>query len=97
MTLNIYDLEGKKLLRTIEPDGEPARLAVKNIPNADIDGLPVQETVYGEPSELPEGNETYYIVSTLYRTRSLRADLLSPGQAVRDASGNQIGCKGLIR
>jgi hypothetical protein len=52
-------------------------------------------TTFGEVTGLPAQEEgVVLLVSMLVRTASGRADLVSPGDLVRDENGNPLGCKG---
>lgn len=99
MTINIYDEAGEELLLTLEPEGEPARVEVRLVSLKKLNGLiPLNLVTYGEPGELPPFEAgTFYIVSTLYRSRSLRHDLYSPGRLVRSEDGVPVGCRGLVQ
>lgn len=61
---------------------------------AAIEGLPVEEVVYGEIEGLPEPQEgTFYIVSGLVAAaaaREGRKDCLAPGGLVRDAENGSL-------
>ncbi len=57
--------------------------------------LPLYRTNYGKVEGLPaQQSGIFYIVSGLVLSASDRTDLLAPGELVRDAAGNPIGCKG---
>lgn len=57
--------------------------------------IPLVFGVYGDTLNLPiSQKDTYFIVSALVRTgNSMRKDLISPSDLVRDEKGNIIGCK----
>lgn len=61
---------------------------------AEIDGIPISSTTWGETNDVPDYMEgTYYIVSQLVKNAlPKRKDLLVPKGAVRDDKGNVIGC-----
>mgnify|MGYP000713538661 CR=1 FL=1 len=90
-------------LMTIKPSGDVATISTNSSIERYISAnnflkIPVATTTYGEPSELPaEQPDTLYIVSSLYRTRNPRHDLVSPGPLKRDADGNPIGTQSLIQ
>ena len=89
----------------VEPSGVSARCdetreIIATIPSGLGDwGIPVYRVVYGEVSGLPAPElGTIYIVSMrLAQAVPERHDVCFPGEAVRDASGNIIGCIGLSR
>ena len=55
-------------------------------------------TTFGEVTGLPNyQSDTLLIVSAVVRSVAFnRPDLASPGELVRDAGGNVVGCRGLI-
>lgn len=63
-----------------------------------VDGIDLYRPVFGEITGLPEYSKgTYLLVSAMVREAlPLRSDLISPGQLLRDDSGNVIGCLGLV-
>lgn len=85
--------------RTVPPSGTVARCAEVTTSVGNIDGIELISRSYGEVTDLPAPQpETYYIVSALVRAAlPERADLLSPGDVIRDADGKIIGAKNLIR
>lgn len=62
-----------------------------------VEGIEIFVTNFGVTKDLPDEIEgTYLVVSRMVLDANPdRADLLSPGAAVRDDKGNIIGCKGL--
>lgn len=90
-------------LATLEPSGTVARATETVTPAALIDGIPTTRTSYGAVEGLPAPVDgTWYVVSSLaadaaHRSGRTTADLLVPGQPVRDAAGRVIGCQSLIR
>jgi hypothetical protein len=83
---------------SIPPSGEVARVSSKSVPVKEVAGVQIVQTTFGEVVGLPAAAEgTYYVVSALVRTAlPSRTDLLSPGDLVRDATGNVVGCRNLI-
>jgi hypothetical protein len=76
----------------------PARVAVTLQPAGALgDGTPLVRATYGEIQGLPPPvTGTSLIVSRAIAAASPgRGDLLVPGDLVRDASGNVIGCRAL--
>lgn len=86
--------------RTIEPSGQVARCQEWTLPAGTFDGIVLIRREYGAVEELPEyvhksGN--LYIVSMMVRQAlPERIDLASPGDLIRDESGQIIGCKNLV-
>lgn len=83
----------------VPPSGQVARIASTKAP-VEVEGCPVPlSTVrWGAPEGVPEEQPgTLLIVSALVREAlPHRQDLASPGDLVRDESGQPTGCKGLI-
>ena len=84
--------------RTIPPSGHVARASQRSTPVTVADGIPLVEMTYGFVDGLPpEELATLYIVSALVRLAMPdRYDLASPGDLVRDASGQPVGCRNLV-
>jgi len=64
-----------------------------------VDGINISTATFGPVVGLPERkDDTLYIVSAMVikSASSDRSDLVSPGELVRDDSGNVIGCKGFF-
>ncbi len=81
---------------TIEPDGDPIRLEEKRFECGEIEGIPITYPVYGSANLPEEQPGVYYIVSAMVlNAYPERLDLLAPGPAVRNASGQIIACEGL--
>ena len=81
----------------IPPSGSIARLNAQTIQTAQIEGIPILETVInGVTGVPPKEPGTMFIVPTIVRQAfPLRRDLLSPAKLVRDKSGLVLGCLGL--
>lgn len=81
----------------INPSGSVARLNAQTIQTAQIDGIPILETVFnGVTGVPPKKANTMFIVPTVVRQAfPLRRDLLSPAKLVRDKNGLVLGCLGL--
>lgn len=92
--IHIYDADNA-VVRTISASGQQARYAVTTTPRYELDGISFVSTVFGALSGLPDPDvDTIYIVSLLVKQAvPLRADVVSPGEMVRDANGNIVGCK----
>jgi len=102
--INIYDQSN--LVLTVPPSGAVARVDSVNLTRGWIEGVSVYTTTYGavtvtingKPSPFPEAMfQTYLIVSAMVRQAlPTRGDLFSPGELVRNESGQPIGCQGLV-
>ena len=58
--------------------------------------IPIGVPSYGAIEGLPDPEPGVgYIVSAMVRQASGRADVFSPGEAIRDDEGHVIGCRGL--
>ena len=82
----------------IPKSGTVARVESKSRSCGFFDGIPLSSVKFGAVTELPEYQpDTLLIVSAMVRAAaSDRPDLASPGELVRDAGGNVVGCRGLI-
>ncbi len=95
-TLNIKGSQGDV---AIPPSGLIARVSVTAV-HVDMleGGILLFENKKGEVQGLPppeEGN--LYVVSALVREAVPgRQDVASPGELVRDAQGQPVGCRGLV-
>lgn len=86
-----------EVILAIAPSGQVARVSQTREIVGSINGIPVYRSKYGAVTGLPESVDgVALIVSALVRLASPgRADVYSPGELVRDASGQPIGCRGL--
>jgi hypothetical protein len=84
---------------TFPPSGNLARVKSHLGPAEDIDGVPVSVQGFGEVEGLPEPQpNTIFIVSGLVKSRCQdRADVVVPGDQVRNEAGQVVGCKCLVR
>ena len=82
--------------RSFPPSGEVARVSSESVLLETWEGVEIYETHYGEITGLPECKpDTILIVSGMVKAATFeRLDVISPGELVRDANGNPIGCKG---
>lgn len=97
-TINIIGEDGT--VTVLPASGAIARVAtVRQIlpPIGDGTEIAAYRTTYGEVSGLPEpAPSTGYVVSAIVRQAAPhRPDVFSPGELVRDADGQPIGCRGL--
>lgn len=83
---------------TFLPSGQVARCATTMVPCGTHLGVELYKSVVGDVVGLPTETEgTFLIVSAMVRCAlPNRKDLVSPGNLVRDSSGNVIGCDGFI-
>ena len=95
-TVNFVNDAGE-VVRSIEPSGILPRVSSSINLVGDIDGIPDEETVYGEVTDLPEKQDgVILIVSAMVASRLPdRDDLRVPGRQVRNDRGQVIGCKSL--
>ncbi len=91
--INFIDSTGE-VARTIEPSGFLPRVSFTTKVVGDIDGIPDEETCYGEIVDLPEKQDgVILIVSVMVASRLPdRDDLRIPGRQVRNERGQIIGC-----
>ena len=95
-TVNFVNDAGE-VVRSIEPSGILPRVSSSINLVGDIGGIPDEETVYGEVTDLPEKQDgVILIVSAMVASRlPNRDDLRVPGRQVRNDRGQVIGCKSL--
>lgn len=95
--LNVSLADGS--VRTIQPTLPAPRVSTKRIALDPVDGIPVDAVEYGAVVDLPDAVDgVVLVVSALVASACKgRSDLLIVGEAVRDADGKIIGCKGLSR
>lgn len=93
--INIMDSEGKEIL-TLEPSGICPRCSVERKKVGDINGIPINKSVFGDVYDLPSPQpDTIYIVSRMVAEAARREDLYIVDDAVRDENGRIIGCRSL--
>jgi len=83
---------------TVPPSGVVARCTQVSVPAGEHLGVPLSCVTFGAVEGLPEpAPGVLLIVSALVRNAlPARLDLASPGELLRDESGNVTGCKALI-
>ena len=96
--VTLHGAEGKAV--TLPPSGQVARLAVAREAMAPVlvDGvtLSVSRPTLGAVTGLPDAQPgVLMLVSALVADAVRRADVVSPGELVRDAAGVITGAKGL--
>ena len=83
----------------VTPSGIIARCKVTEETVAEVDGVEIVKTDYGEVEDLPEKEDnTIYIVSGFVMNSlkgSGRYDVMKPHDFVRDEAGNIVGCRKL--
>lgn len=86
-------------VRELPRSGSVARVSTTRAEGPTLDGIPTVETSFGAVEGLPApAPDTAYIVSGMVAARTGdRADVFAPGELVRDADGNVVGCRGLSR
>ena len=91
--LNVVDLDGNV---TTFPSVGVARVATSTKTLDPINGFGVVATAFADVAGLPDPQDgTYCVVSRLvFSACPDRSDLLCPGELIRDADGNVVGCKG---
>ena len=83
--------------QSFAPSGNIARVAVSFEKIREEGKIPLYSPTYGEIEGLPSPQpDTMYIVSgmVLAAAPADRADLVAPGDLVRDEKGQPVGCKG---
>ncbi|MFA6006512.1 MAG: hypothetical protein WC764_02165 [Candidatus Paceibacterota bacterium] len=99
--INILDLGGNAQVGSIDPSGQVARTAATFVADKEVAGFPTCRASYGEVTGLPAPEEGVgYVVSGLvaaHPTVAGRGDVFAPGDLVRGADGQPVGCKGLKR
>ena len=102
--VRIFSLDGTAEIITVPPSGSIARVSVTRVPSRSgpvtiLDGreIPVMVTTYGDVTGLPNEELTQWLIVSAMVRAALpeRRDLLSPGELIRDESGQPIGCRGL--
>lgn len=100
--VRIFSEDGKTELAAVNPSGAVARVSVVRKPATATPvflytEIPAFVSEYGAVVGLPEPDgATWYIVSAMVRQAvPTRRDVLSPGELVRGADGQPIGCRGL--
>lgn len=87
------------------PSGTVARVATKQVPNGDANGVPIMKQSFGDIVDLPAPNpDTIYIVSALVLSAAKavgRNDCVAPNTSspdcVRNDAGQIISVPGFVR
>lgn len=82
----------------VPPSGNVARVATTMKKVGSVGGIELYAQEVGETCNLPDASdEALLIVSALVRlAHPERKDLASPGELVRNESGQPTGCRGLV-
>lgn len=93
--LNVIAADGSTV--DIQPSGNIARVASTSAVVANINGINVTASTWGDVAGLPAAQAgVVFIVSRMVKDRVAdRADVMVPGAPVRDADGKIIGANGL--
>jgi hypothetical protein len=97
-TISIISSEGGSSV-AVAPSGSVARCATKSVPAGVLHGgVALSRVEYGAVEGLPEPTPgTVFVVSALVRAAvPHRQDVASPGDLVRGADGQPVGCRGLV-
>lgn len=80
------------------PSGNVARVSSISVDAGVFEGVPLARTSFGNVIDLPDQQDgTLLIVSGMVRSAlPNRLDLASPGDLIRNESGQVTGCKNLI-
>lgn len=94
--IKIVGADGK-VIQSFPSEGV-VRCQVTRQQAGEVNGIPVNRTIFGDVEGLPEQQEgIVYIVSALVAQATKRDDVLIPDDAVRDEQGRIIGCKAFAR
>ena len=97
--INIYDADGKTLLATIKPIGLVARVAMIRKQVDTVHGIPIYRSelgeVLGEVMGIPYGYTSFIVPKEVRLALPESLNIYSPGELIRDESGQPIGCIGL--
>ncbi len=88
-----------EVVQTFPASGELARCSVSREQVDAINSVPVNRTVFGEVTGLPEQQEgVVYVVSALVaQAVDGRDDVVIPDDAVRDEQGRIVGCRAFAK
>ena len=95
-TISICAANGEVVM-ALPASGSVARVASSSVSRESGFGFDFNSVSYGEVSGLPDAAEgVMLVVSAMVRSALPdRKDLASPGELVRNAEGQPVGCKGL--
>jgi hypothetical protein len=93
--VNIFDEEGE-LIVSVQPEIVSARVKTSRESLGKNGNIPIFKNNYSDVEGLPEPLEdTIFVVSAKVAERAKRDDVMYPGELIRDASGQPVGCIGL--
>lgn len=91
----------QNLLRVIEPEEQPARIATIELGTEYSSGIPTSTVEYGHTHNLPPKRDSVYLIVSLAVALSRvpygRSDLRVPYLEVRNSAGTVIGCRMLAQ
>ena len=94
--INIYDEDRKTLLATIQPSGHVALVEMTRCRAGTLfGGIPTYRSEVGDVTGVPEGRSLYIVSAMVRLALPENFNLYSPGELIRDESGQPIGCIGL--
>ena len=94
--INVYDVDRKTLIYTLEPSGQIARVEMTRKQIGTLFGaVPVFRSELGDVTGIPAGNSLYIVSSMVRLALPKNFNIYSPGELLRDESGQPIGCIGL--
>jgi len=97
-----YSLSVRRVDETfleVPPSGTVARVAISLEDVAEMDGVAITSTTFGEVHGLPEPKEGLFFIGlplvAQAAVRAGRSDVLAPGRPILDEEGRPVGYKGL--
>ena len=94
--INIVSPTGETII-SLPPCGQIARVASRSEAAGNIEGVSLLRVTFGNIEGLPlPADGVVYVCSALVRGATTRTDVASPGDLVRGADGQPVGCKGLV-
>lgn len=95
--LNVRGEDGN--LVTIPVSGIVARLETLPAEMSVVAGIKIQKSAFGDLLDLPGKQDGVLFVGSMAVAQAAakigRADVVSPGMLIRDATGQPVGCDGL--
>jgi len=84
--------------RTFPASGEVARVAAAFVLLGEVGTVPLFRRTFGEVTGLPaqQSGVTLIVSALVAAANPGRKDLVSPGDLVRGADGQPVGCKGFV-
>lgn len=97
--LNIIRADGSTM--SVPPSGAVARVTeVRGEVAMTVDGVEIRRpSTWGQVVGLPDSQDGHIFIVSAMVSEALggsRSDVMRPGELIRDASGQPIGCRGLI-